>query len=179
MNSESFDIQSIYAMKNVYFICFWSEAANIFVYKIFLRKQINAKGGCKKRRPKQFSVQRRSSGPACATKSWFYSGRIRETKSLASSFSDDRILLIFCHQIWSVRFEFCIERKRRRKNAPTLRNSAVSRRFSLRASHLCDMKYSNFVFECSHMCILFQPSELITWKSDAVIVVKLPNYNCI
>lgn len=129
MNSESFDIQSIYAMKNVYFICFWSEAANIFVYKIFLRKQINAKGGCKKRRPKQFSVQRRSSGPACAAKSWFYSGRIREAKSLASSFSDERILLIFCHQIWSVRIVFCIERKRRRKNALTLKNSAVSRRF--------------------------------------------------
>lgn len=45
MNSKSFDIQSIYAMKNVYFICFWSEAAqNIFVYKIILRKQINANG---------------------------------------------------------------------------------------------------------------------------------------
>lgn len=33
MNSKSFDIQSIYAMKNVYFICFWSETANILCIK--------------------------------------------------------------------------------------------------------------------------------------------------
>lgn len=47
MNSLSFDIQSIYAMKNVDFICFWCDAAHPTTEKekIFLciipHKQIN------------------------------------------------------------------------------------------------------------------------------------------
>lgn len=177
-------------MKNVDFICFWSRAANenIFVYKIILRKQINAKRRAREREreskklseqkhKQQFSVQkkqqrfgiyehknRREKNNMNFIQEEFRKNNgnvwVETTIRLVFHFWTTRILYVWsCVVKYDPLDSFVLHGKKQRN-----KNRILCRKFSSRQFLHVTWNIQIWCVECSHMCILFQPSELITCK---------------
>lgn len=82
------------------------------------------------------------------------------------SFLDDAhtLCLILCRQIWSVRFSRFASSREEMEKKTAKRKKIFVEKFQSRQFRFLHEIFKFRVFECSHMCILFQPSELITCK---------------